>query len=188
MPNVFYKAFVLLDYVSLCHFLFKVMVFMSLGTLNHAVRRHLLPCTARTVQLMEDWRSQRQVAIRFEVSKSVISSVGARLRYTGRYNRRLGNDNRHVTASLKTVILVWLHFALAPLLRDRSKWTIDGAIVCIYPIQMTRNRLHELTCEQKGHLYIPFWLRYTSGPTWRKPVQGTDGPTLPRRGHRRCDP
>ena len=79
-------------------FSIKIAVFVSLLTLICAVRRHLSePDTARIVQLLEDGQSQRQVAMRFEISQSVVSRIWTRFRETGRYTRRPGQGRHRMT-------------------------------------------------------------------------------------------
>ena len=123
IPNGFLKAFVLWSIVSLCY----NYGFVSLWRLKSAVRRRFSEHdTARRVQLLADGQYQRHVAIRLDISQSVVSSNRTRF---GRLRDISEDQGKAVIVLLhtrKTVIIDRLHLVAASPLRDRYRGILEG--------------------------------------------------------------
>ena len=137
--------FCFIEYTVIMSFSIKIAVFVSLLTLICAVRRHLSePDTARIVQLLEDGQSQRQVAMRFEISQSVVSRIWTRFRETGRYTQRPGQGRHRMTTPQEDRYL--------RIIARRNRFDTARQIEMDFrrgtgvhlSDQTTRNRLHEV--------------------------------------------
>lgn len=116
------------------------------GLVQHctAPRRYLsVPDVTRAVQLLEDGATQRTVAERFGVARSVIARLWTRFQETGLYSRRPGQGRGRITSDREDRYLRRLARTGRQSTARRLQMTFQEHEGRRLSTQTVRNRLHE---------------------------------------------
>lgn len=108
---------------------------------------------AQVIALLEDGRSQRYVANRFNVSRSVVARAWTRYQNTGLYQRRRGQGRRRMTSAREDRNIV----NMAVRERTVSARYIRAQLFQDRPIsnQTIRNRLRETDLRSRSQARVP---------------------------------